>query len=67
METAHSEFWNVREIISGFHLTLETDFLVLQDAHPKLGAFVSLIPKELVTSSLVSAFYCFTKKTVIYT
>ena len=46
---------------------LETDFLVLQDAHPKLGAFVSLIPKEVVTSSLVSAFYCFTKKTVIYT
>lgn len=57
----------MREIISGFHLTLETDFLVFQDAYAKLGAFVSLIPEG--TSDflgLVSAFYCVTKKTAIY-
>lgn len=38
MEIARSEFRNVREA-SWFHLILEADFLVLQDANPKLGSF----------------------------
>lgn len=67
MEIAHSEFRNVREA-SWFHLTLEADFLVLQDANPKLGSFfLSLIPEGTGNFlGLVSGFYCFIKKTVIY-
>lgn len=51
MEIARSEFRNVREA-SWFHLTLEADFLVLQDANPKLGSFFChSFLKEPATSS----------------